>query len=154
MTKKRNIESNKKSNAKSKNSQESPRTFASELLFYLHAPIFIFWVVPFFIPISLWPNRVEVHFWYIIILTIVQYVTGIFYYKTIGRLQSICPVTIVMQRLRGYNWFDKETYTHSFVAELWGRWFGISSSKGQVNFLQHITFVVVLLQYFFGILVI
>jgi hypothetical protein len=124
----------------------------SEALFYAHIPIFIFWFVPFFIPVSIWSQRVAIHAGYIVFLYILQHMFGAWYYPKIGYFTSLCPVTLLMQRLRGFGWYDKETYQHSFVAEFMGRC-GVPSSKKQVNTLSHITLVLVLLQYFFGFLV-
>jgi hypothetical protein len=124
----------------------------SEVLFYLHIPLFMFWLLPFFIPVSLWPSRVPIHTVYIVFLYVLQHAFGAWYYPKTKRFTSLCPVTLLMQHLRGHGWYDKETYQHSFVAEFLNRC-GIPSSKGQVNTLSHVTFVLVLLQYFFGFLV-
>jgi len=130
------------------------RYIISEIIFWTHLPILIAWIGLFFVPLSIFPQRVEYHLYYYLIVYIIQFITGIFYYSTFGGLISLCPLTLIMQRIRGVPWKDPKNYEHSFTAEAWSRILGVKNkSRKSVSMIQNITLFLILVQYFFGFLV-
>ena len=123
------------------------RTFWTEFIFWLHLPIVIIWFGAFLIPFSLWSQRITFHFWYILILVSLQLLWGIILYSKTKRVDFICPLTTLLQYLRGYPINSKKNYNHSFVAELLER-FNITLSFQGVEILLGITIVIVTIQYF------
>ncbi len=114
-----------------------------ELIFWLHFPIVALWFGLFFVPLSLWPGRVIIHFWYIVIIMALQLMWGIIAFH---QLDIICPLTTIMQSLRGYPKAHPQNYGHSFIAELLWR-LGIPLSYRAINVLLLVTLVIVVVQY-------
>ncbi len=117
----------------------------SELIFWLHLPIVVLWFGLFAVPKSIWPGRVTFHFWFIVILLIIQFIWGFILRK---KLDMICPLTTLMQYWRGYYCSDKRNSGHSFIAELSSK-LGIKIHYKRVNIVLLITLIVVFIQYFF-----
>lgn len=122
------------------------RTFWTEIVFWLHLPIVVIWFGTFFIPLSLWPNRITFHFWCILILLLLQLLWGIILYPKTKKVNFICPLTTLLQHLRGYPIESKKNYNHSFIAELLER-FHIRISFQWVNIMLWVTFIIVAIQY-------
>ncbi len=133
-------------------------TFIGEVSFWMHIPIFVFWIGTFFVSSTWWPDVFFWHFWFVFGLYVTGYGTGLLYYPHIKKLLFICPLTVLTQRLRGYKWLEREAWGHSFIDEIFG-FFGFhgfegnSSSFDAGSLFTHATLVVVTLQYVFGILV-
>lgn len=123
------------------------RNFIISIIFWLHLPIGIIWLFTFLIPLSLWPSRISFHFWYISLLLLAQLIWGIVLYPKTKKLDFICPLTTLMQSLRGYPIESKKNYSHSFIAELFER-LKIKVSFLWVDILLFITFITVSMQYF------
>lgn len=125
------------------------RQIIGEIIYYVHLPVFVLWVVLFFIPVSWWPGRVWFHFWFLIITVAVEVVSGLAYIPVSGRFDLICPLTLLMQILRGYGFNDVQTYKHSFITEFSERlWFRLS--KKTVTILIILSIVLVSCQFFLG----
>ena len=118
----------------------------SEFLFWLHLIIFIGWFVPFAIPLSTWPARITFHFWYIAIQVASQLLTGLLMMKNMKKFRIVCPLTTIMQKIRGFDYGNKLNFDHSFVREFAKR-LRIRIPYGWVAVLIYATFVVVALQY-------
>lgn len=119
------------------------------IIFWLHLPLIIIWFGAFFIPLSFWPKRIIFHFWFIAIILIIQLIWGIILYPKTKKINFICPLTTLMQSLRGYKIKDKENYNHSFIAELLKK-LKINASFFLVNVILIITFLIALWQYVGG----
>jgi len=132
---------------KSQISGKEKKNFLIDAVFWLHLPIVIIWFGVFFIPLSLWPERIKFHFWFISITLIVQLLWGAMLYSKIKRIDFICPLTTLMQSLRGYPVESKKNFNHSFIAELLER-LGIKISFFWVDVLLLISFIIVSIQYF------
>ena len=126
------------------------QSFVAEVLFYLHIPILAFWILPFFIPLSVWPNRIPIHFWFIISIYGFQTIFGYILHKMnkIPRMQ-ICILTFAMQRLRGHNTWTPGCYNHSFTTELLNR-LGVKLNHNGVNYYEHFTVALITIQYLSG----
>lgn len=118
-------------------------TFYSELLFWVHLPIVIFWFGLFFIPKSIWPERVFFHFWMIISIMAIQVIWSLVIFR---KFNLICPITTWMQSCRGYTLKSKKNYGHSFIAELCGR-LGFNVYFKSINIALLITLLIVVIQY-------
>ena len=87
----------------------------AEISFWLHLPIFIFWVGTFFVSTTFWPDVVYYHFWFIALLYVSGYATGLIYWPVTKKVLFLCLLTLLTQRLRGYSWTAKKTWDHSFI---------------------------------------
>lgn len=119
----------------------------AEVLFWIHLVMFILWYTPFFIPSSLWPERVVYHFWYIVIQVVAQFLTGFIMMKGMKKYRIVCPLTAYMQKLRGYDYTDPRNFDHGFVAEFASR-FNIKIPRGTVAVLIYTSLAVVIVQYY------
>jgi hypothetical protein len=117
----------------------------SELVFWLHLPIVITWFGLFAVPRSIWSGRITFHFWFIVILLLVQFIWGFILRR---KMDMICPLTTLMQYWRGYSCKNKKNYGHSFIAELSNK-IKIKIHYKGVNIVLLITLVIVFIQYFF-----
>jgi len=102
-----------------------------EIVFWIHLPIVAAWFGLFIVPTSIWPGRVTFHFWYIVILLIVQFLWSAIVFK---KKDIICPLTTWLQWLRGYDLTDEKNFSHSFIAELFKR-LKVKISFKAVNYL-------------------
>lgn len=122
-----------------------------ELLFYIHLPIFLLWVVLFFIPVGWWPQRVAFHFYFVIAMVLFQIAGGILWQPVAHKFDLRCPLTIIMQRVRGYSMREPAAYDHSFIVEFFER-VHIAPKKNTITFLIIFSIILIVCQYFFGFL--
>lgn len=127
--------------------KKTKKSLLISLIFWLHLPLVVILFGIFFIPLSLWPGRIEFHFWFISTLLFLQLLWGVVLYPKTGKIDFICPLTTVMQSLRGFPIESKENYNHSFIAELLGK-LRINISFFWVDVLLLIIFIIVSFQYF------
>lgn len=112
------------------------KQFAINLIFYLHVIVFLLFPIGFFIPTTLIPNIIVIHFWYCFGLFILFYAWGLIWtIKYHDKIYAICVLDTIMQKLRGYNIWDKRNYNHSFVEELFMRLHIITIPKRSVPLL-------------------
>ena len=121
-----------------------------EVLFWMHGIIFIGWFIPFFIPLSTWPQRIQFHFWYTVVQIVSQFLMGFILMPKMKKFRIVCPLTTWMQKIRGFNSSDKLNFDHSFVREFAKR-FNLKLPYGSVAVIIYITFFIVALQ-FFGVI--
>ena len=119
----------------------------SEIIFWLHLPIVLVWFGLFLVPELLWPAKITFHFWYIVSIIILQFLWGLILFPYTKKIDMICPLTTLMQRLRGIPVQDKRNYGHSFIAEFLAR-YNIKSSYKKVNIVLLITLVIIVIQFF------
>ena len=127
-------------------SKRVERNLLIDMVFWLHLPIVIIWFGAFFIPLSLWPERIKFHFWLISITLIVQLLWGIMLYPKTKKIDFICPITTLMQSLRGYPVESKKNFNHSFIAELLEK-LRIKISFFWIDVLLLISFIIISIQY-------
>lgn len=101
--------------------KKSLKKCLAEIVFWLHVPIPILWVGLFLVPLSVWPDRIKFHFFYIASLTALMLVWGMILSPKTHKIRSICILTTLMQYLRGYKIEDKRNYDYSFLGEFFGR---------------------------------
>ncbi len=119
------------------------RKILIQIIFWLHLPIVILLFSLFFVPTSIWPKRVIFHFWYMISITTIQFLWSTIIFK---KFDIICPLTTIMQSLRGYKLKDKKNYGHSFIAEFL-RKLKINVSYKTINIILIITLIIISAQY-------
>lgn len=98
-------------------------------LIFLHVLFFISWIGLFFIPKSIWPDRIFYHFWYVSGIIGLNLVWGGFLklsYKK-GNL-FVCPLTTITQYFRGYKINDVRNNKYLFVGEILSK-FNINYSR-------------------------
>ncbi|MFH1379903.1 MAG: hypothetical protein ABII23_06460 [bacterium] len=131
------------------NTHSNTRFICGEIVFYLHLLVFLFWIIPFFVPAAIWADRVTVHFFYIVTLVSIEIVSGILMYPVTGSFDLICPITILMQCIRGYRWHEPAAYRHSFVVEILER-LQVRFQKKTITVLIIVSILMVMCQYFLG----
>lgn len=119
----------------------------AELIFWIHVILFTVWFSLFFVPGSIWPKRVVIHFWYITIFVLSELIMGLVLMKKMKKFRIVCPLTSLMQYLRGYDYGDPSNYDHSFVREFASR-FKIKIPYGVVGFFIFLSLGVVVIQYY------
>jgi hypothetical protein len=120
------------------------KKISAEIVFLLHQPIIILWFGLFLVPKSIWPGRINFHFWFIFSIMIIQLIWSLLVFR---KLDIICPLTTYMQWLRGYPLKSKKNYDHSFIAETLDK-FRIKIHYKGVNIALIVTLILVVVQYF------
>ena len=125
------------------------RTAGVEFFFWIHLPFVLVWILLFFIPTSLWPGKITFHFWYILLLILIQVGWGILLSITTGiKNYMICPLTTAMQSLRGHPLNSKENIQHTYITEVSNK-LKVKISGLAVSILALVTFGIVTLQFIF-----
>jgi hypothetical protein len=119
------------------------REFLIELIFWAHLPIIVVFFGLFFVPKSLWSAKVTFHFFYIIIVIGLQFVYTLLMWR---KFNILCPLTTLMQYLRGYPVHSKKNYGHSYTAEFLER-MRINISPKTVSYMSLGMLVIVTLQF-------
>lgn len=119
------------------------KEFLIKLIFCLHLPILILGFGPFLIPTSIWPEKIIFHFWYLLIIMLIQFIWSITVFK---KFSLVCPLTTLMQLLRGCKLNDKNNYQYPFVAGLLKK-LNIHLSYKVVNALLFFALIIVSAQY-------
>ncbi len=118
------------------------------LVFWLHLPIVVVWFGLFLLPQTVWSGVVAFHFWYIVTILVVQLLWGLTFYSIIHKVDIICPITTLMQWMRGYPRTSSKNYGHSFIAEFCTM-LGFQVHYGGVNVALLITLGLIVVRYFF-----
>jgi len=119
----------------------------SEFFFWTHLIFLGIWFIPFFIPLTVWPERVLYHLGFMVFIWIVEIMWGIVYMYSLGYWKLVCPWTSLTQYFRGYEFKDRRNYNHSFVREF-ARKFNLQISIQFVNGVMLATFIIVIIQFF------
>jgi hypothetical protein len=115
----------------------------AEITFWLHQPIIILWFGLFLVPKSIWPGRITFHFWFIFSIMVIQLIWSLLVYR---KFDIICPLTTLMQWLRGYPLRNKKNYDHSFIAESLDK-LRIKVHYRGVNIALIVTLILVVVQF-------
>ena len=115
----------------------------AKIVFGLHLPIVIILFGMFVIPKSLWAGKVIFHFWYFVSIIFFQFLWSLFIYR---KFDIICPLTTLMQWLRGYPLKNKNNHGHSFIAEILEK-MRIQVSYVWVNVILIVSLIIVVVQY-------
>ncbi len=116
------------------------------IIWLLHLLIVLLFFGLFLIPKLLWNNVIKFHFWYLIIIIFIQIIWGLIIYNKTKKIDIICPLTTLMQKLRGYEIKDKKNYNHSYIAELLNK-LKIKVNYNIVSLLIFISIIIVFIQY-------
>lgn len=135
------------------NANLAKKSILISTIFWLHLVIVLIWFGLFLVPASWWPERVPFHFWFIISITIIQTLWGWFLYqrKFMPKFDIICPLTSLMQWLRGYPLNHPDNYGHYYITELLILW-GIKNKTTKqvnklVNYALWLSIVLIIWQY-------
>ncbi|MBW2997015.1 hypothetical protein KY349_01600 [Candidatus Woesearchaeota archaeon] len=119
------------------------RKLIIETIFWAHLPIIVIWFGLFFIPKSVWVGRVAFHFWYMVVVLIVQFLFALVIRR---KFTLICPLTTAMQYLRGHPIKSRKNYDHSYTSEFMKR-MRLNISSNQVNLFSLASFGVGIVLY-------
>lgn len=117
------------------------------IIFALHLVLVAFWLGLFFVPTSLWKDRVVFHFWFTIFIVTHQFVWGALIWPVTKKYRFPCFLTSVMQLVRGYKLSDPKNYDHSFISEGFKN-LGIKVSMTAVTVLTFVVLAINFYQYF------
>ena len=117
-------------------------------IYWIHLPFVLIWIGLFFVPSSAWGYKISFHFWYAISLTVIQFLWGLCIFSYTKKIGIICPLTSLMQYLRGYTLNSPKNYSHTYVAEVSNR-LSVKINDKAVNILTLVTLGVIILQYYF-----
>lgn len=120
---------------------------AAETVFWTHFALVTVWYGLFLVPTSLWAGKITFHFWFILIATLVQFGWGFVLLPITKKYKMICPLTTLMQVLRGYPIADERNNHHSCIKEFFHR-IGKPVPKKAVTMSTFISLGAVTLQYF------
>ncbi len=126
----------------------SIRTTAAEAFFWLHFALVGVWFGLFLVPASLWAGKVSFHFWFIIIAVVLQFGWGFLLMPVTKKYRMVCPLTTLMQLLRGYPVADARNNNHSCIKEFSER-IGKPVPKKAVTISTFASLGAVTIQYFF-----
>ena len=122
------------------------RKVVSEITLWLHLLIVLILFLMFFIPTSIWSERPLVHFYVMALIILSDLIFGVIYYIYKNYFTLVCPLTLIMQRIRGYKFSDEKNYKYSFVKEVGGR-LGFKVNRLFALFLLIFIFVLTLINY-------
>ena len=98
------------------------RLLLANFLFYLHIFITLSFPLFFFIPSKVWPQRIGIHFWWMVFVFSMFYIWGAIYtFKFRNKVYAVCILTTLTQVLRGNSFWHLDNYDHSFVEEATSR---------------------------------
>mgnify|MGYP001558104189 CR=1 FL=1 len=117
-------------------------------IYWIHLPFVLIWLGLFFVPSSVWSYKINFHFWYAVSLTIIQFLWALCIFQSIRKLGIICPLTSLMQYLRGYPFRSPKNYSHTYIAEVSNR-LHIKINDKSVNILTLATLGIIILQFVF-----
>ncbi|MFH0819869.1 MAG: hypothetical protein V1892_02445 [bacterium] len=115
-------------------------------LYLIHLAIVIIWFGLFFVPKFLWPGRVTFHFWFIFIFMLIQMGWGAAMMPYMKKYRIVCPLTTLMQKLRGYPFGDKKNFDHSFIREFLAN-LKIQAPYGSIGLVNYLSLGLITIQY-------
>ncbi|MBI2580660.1 DUF2784 family protein [Candidatus Woesearchaeota archaeon] len=127
---------------------EKLKKAAAEAVFWLHFALVAVWFGLFLAPESLWSGKISFHFWFILIAVAMQFGWGFLMLPITKKYRMVCPLTTLMQLLRGYNISDERNNNHSCIKEFFHR-IGKPVPKKAVTISTFVSLGIVTLQYFF-----
>ncbi|MBI2663403.1 hypothetical protein HYX15_02615 [Candidatus Woesearchaeota archaeon] len=119
-----------------------------KFLIFLHIIFFVSWIGLFFIPRSIWPDRVFYHFWYVVGIIGLNLIWGGFLRVKYGKGNLfVCPLTTMTQYFRGYSIDDERNNKYLFVKEILLK-FNIKNAKEVQIIAACISILIISYQYF------
>ena len=105
--------------------------FWADIVWYFHFAVVIIAVELFFIPLSIMPNRIELHFYFLWSVIALQILFGLIYLPITKRFQFVCPLTAIEKHIikRRPHKHVGESCVADFCAEKLGlpKWIGTIS---------------------------
>jgi len=115
-------------------------------IYWIHLPFVLVWLGLFFVPSSIWEHKIKFHFWYASSLVIIQFLWALYLRPVTKKFGIICPLTSMMQYLRGYPLQSPKNYSHTYIAEVSNR-IHVKINNKTVNVLTLITFLIIVFQF-------
>ena len=125
---------------------EQTDTFGVRLLWALHLMIVVTLLGLFFVPKSLVPQINSIHLSYTLWVALSQAFWGVLMIKIKKRFTIVCPLTTMMQYLRGYSPTDARNYEHSFIVEFLDR-YNSSLTHKTINIMMYVILGLVVARY-------
>ena len=116
------------------------------LLWALHLMIVLMLVALFLVPKSLVPNIAAIQLYYTIWVAASQAFWGVMMIRIKKKFSIVCPLTTMMQYLRGYSPLDERNYNHSFIAEVMDH-YNVKVQNKTINTLMYVTLGLVVVRF-------
>lgn len=97
------------------------RLLLADLLFWMHFMIIAFWIGLFFVPTSVWPDRITFQFYLTLVIVGHQFIWGSLIMPWTHKFRMVCILTTPTQLLRGLKISDPKNYDHSWLNEFAGK---------------------------------
>ncbi len=121
-------------------------TIPIKILWWSHLLVVLGLYALFFIPTLIVPLIATVHLYYMLWIALTQAFWGIMMRKFRGNVALVCPMTTLMQHLRGYPPSDFRNHSHSFVVEVMEH-FDIKWKFSTINYMMLVTIVLVVVRF-------
>ena len=118
------------------------------IIYWIHLPFVLVWLGLFFVPSSAWSYRISFHFWYAVSLTIIQFLWALCIFPLTKKIGIICPLTSLMQYLRGYPFNSPKNYSHTYMSEVSSR-LHIKINDKAVNAFTLVTLGIIIIKFIF-----
>ncbi len=117
-----------------------------KMLWWSHLLVVLGLYVLFFIPKSIVPLIATIHLYYMLWVALSQGFWGIIMMKFRGNFALVCPMTTLMQHLRGYPPTDARNHSHSYVVEVMEH-FDVKWKFSTINYMMLVTMVLVIVRF-------
>ena len=117
--------------------------------YWVHIFFILSVILIFFIPLSVWPDKLAFHFWYMLRIIGSEVLWGLVMFPKTKKFNLICPLTTIMQHARGFPLDNARNYKHSFIAELLES-AGMKVSFGAVSLFLLVLLGIITLRYVLG----
>ena len=94
------------------------RSFLARIVFFFHIAIVSFWLGLFFLPESLFSDRISLQFYLGLLIVGHQLIWGLVILHWTEKYRMACFLTTLTQLLRGEKVSDPGNYDHSFTREI------------------------------------
>ena len=116
----------------------------ADILWFIHFALVAFVIVLFFIPVSVWPSRIIVHFYTLWSIIFLQLLTGFAYITKTKKFQFVCPLTALEKHMVKQN--PHQHVGESCITDFCAEKLGLPKWIGTISVL--IALLLVSLQYF------
>ena len=123
-------------------------TLIIKLLWWSHLAVVIGLYILFFIRKKLIQEISTINLYYMLWVALSQAFWGIFMIKHRGSFALVCPMTTLMQYLRGYPVNDEKNHGHSYVVEFMD-YLGVKWDFALINKIMIGTIIAVILRFVF-----
>ena len=121
-------------------------SFATKVLWITHLLIVVILITLFFIPKSIVSEIATIHLYYTLWVALSQAFWGVIMMRVKNGFSIVCPLTTLMQYMRGYSPADVRNNEHSFIVEALDK-HKIKLEHRTINTLMYVTLGLVVIRF-------